>query len=309
MSLRHKWQNVRGRNWEEIRGAWLADIPSFPGVGSRPSPGLEQLATLQAISIPKISAPPTLVSDPQGIRPNVLWEAVFLFHKCAHANLAAQRLGQRGMLSWCLFNAYHAAYLGAKGLMALLGVAIPNLAGRQVVIDLFPEPAKKKAKDRKGALQTQSQFQHSLIIPVQLLEQRFLWQGFQRVLQISEANRWDQAVRQELLDLSFEEFSPPRNHFLYQAHFWPLNDLTSDADAERMNSLFGAELDSEDQGFLLRLSYSVYLLFEQLMEDLGEISGSIKQQLDGSRCRSAPSYPEISSYRAFLSQIEPRSPA
>jgi hypothetical protein len=139
MSLRAKWQNLGKRKWDEIRDAWLADIPSFASIGMRPDPGLERLAPLLAVDHPKAPIGHLRLADVAGLRTNALSEAVFLFHKCAHTHLAAQRIGQQGMQSWCLFNAYHSAYVGARGLLTLLGAPLPNLAGRQVVLDLFPD--------------------------------------------------------------------------------------------------------------------------------------------------------------------------
>ena len=141
MSLRPKWRNFVKRDWVEVRDAWLQYIPNFPGVAAKPDPGLDHLQPLLDITLPKDNG---RFADIEGLRTLALWEAVFLFHKCAHTNLAAQRIGRLGMHSWCMFNAYHSAYLGARGIMALLGVSLPALNGRQVAIDLYPEPLKRK---------------------------------------------------------------------------------------------------------------------------------------------------------------------
>src|ERR1035437_4654717 len=103
---------IPARRWDAIKGAWLKDIPEFITPGARPDPGLDHLAPLQQITLP---ADRGRSPDVDGLRRNMLAEAVFLFHKCAHTHLAAQRLGSLGMHSWAMFNAYHSAYFGAKG--------------------------------------------------------------------------------------------------------------------------------------------------------------------------------------------------
>lgn len=123
MTPERKWDKIVRRNWEQIRDAWLDHVPTFSSIGAIPDPGLEHLAALLTSNIPEIKDAPARFQDMEGMRRNALWEAVFLFHKCSHTHLAAQRLAGRGMHSWCMFNAYHSAYLGAKGIMALLGVA------------------------------------------------------------------------------------------------------------------------------------------------------------------------------------------
>jgi len=90
-------------------------------------------------------------------------------------------------------------------------------------------------------------------------------------------------IRESLLDLAYESITPPRNHFLYKAHYWPLNDLLSDTAREISVDLFGTQLDVEEEGFLLRLCFSVYRLFEQLMRDLAIYSAVIRYQIDSSR--------------------------
>jgi hypothetical protein len=303
MSQKHKWDHIRKRSWETLRDAWMAYIPDFLAPGAAPDPGLEHLTPLRETKIPDVSDLPVRVPDVDGIRRNALWEAVFLFHKCAHANLAAQRLGQQGMQSWCMFNAYHSAYLGAKGIMELLGVALPNLAGKQVAIDLFPPPEKPRKKIA-GVLQASSQFNDFLVIRLNRIDQSELWEAFQRLLRVTTADCMDKNLLKELVSIPYDRFSPPRNHFLYQAHFWPpLDDLMSDAALEGMSDLCGAELDIMDKGFLMRLSFSVYHLFEQLMSDLGRLSGVINNQIMESRFLADSELPEIGCYKTFLSQI------
>ena len=298
--IEKKWDKIRKRDWAEVRDAWIDHVPTFSSVGATPDPGLERLATLSTTTIPELRDPPIRLTDIEGIRRNALWEAVFLFHKCSHTNLAAQRLGEKGMHSWCMFNAYHSAFLGARGIMALLGVALAKLDGKQVALDLFPEPERHAKKTPAPS----RRFQDFLLIRLpDTLDQRYWWFGFQRMLRISEVKCWDVRLDKELVNVSWANITPPRNHFLYQAHYWPLQDLVTDGAVEEMRTLIGDELDTNDQGFLLRLSFLVYRLFEQLMIDLGELSPVIREQLNGSRTQVNLAQPEFDGYKLFLSQV------
>jgi hypothetical protein len=300
MSLRPKLQNFAKRSWDEIRDSWLAHVPTFPTIGARPDPGLEHLQPLLEIPLPKDHG---RFPDVVGLRSQTLWEAVFLFHKCAHTQLAAQRLGREGMHSWCLFNGYQSAYLGARGMMALLGVPLPQLKDRQVALDLYPaQEGKKNVRSRVSA-----PFQEFLIVPLPPLDQRDLWEAFQRVINMSSAACWDTGLRQELLDVAHERITPPRNRFLYRAAHWPLGDLISDVQPPDLAGFIGTELDPEDPGFLLRLPFVVYRLFEQLMSELAGHSAVIKTQLAGSRCLADREVPELGCYREFISRTAPKS--
>lgn len=304
LKWRHRWQHFPSRKWEDVRDSWVAHIPTFTVIASRPDPGLEHLLPLLEIPLDGASTA-TLHPDVAGLRTNTLWEAVFLFHKCSHTNLAGQRLALQGMHSWCLFNAYHSAYLGAKGIMALLGVAFPNLKGRQIAIDLFPEP-NKKAKKKPPKVLT---FEEFLIVPLPKIDQRRLWEGFQRLLKMCHPPCWDDRLRNEILDLKYEEITPPRNHFLYKPHYWPLEDLAVDVMSSELNALVTSALDTDNNAFLLRLSFVVYRLFEQLINDLAEYSPVIKTQAEGSRCMVNTEALELGLYRTFVSQMSSQSQA
>jgi hypothetical protein len=183
--------------------------------------------------------------------------------------------------------------------MALLGVALPNLRGRQVALDLFPEVSRQKATRPLGT----TLFEEFLIVRLHKIEQANLWQGFQRVLRMAVAPCLNAKLCEELLLASHEEFSRSRNRFLYKVPFWPLEDLTVDANSADLLGLVGTELDVDSKGFLLRLSFSVYHLFEQLIGDLGEYSATVKEQVTRSRFLSDPEGPEIAGYGDFLSRI------
>jgi hypothetical protein len=308
MSLRPKWQNFRNREWDRIKESWVAHVPRFQGIGSPPDPGLEQLVHLRSIALPDNHE---RFQDVPGLRTNALSEAVFLFHKCSHTSLAAQRIGESGMHSWSMFNAYHSAYLGAKGIMALLGVALPKINGNQVAIDLFPEPqagrrspmVRRALKQKQPRYVTSTEFNEFLIVRLAMLDQRYLWEAFQRMLTITRSTCWDMGLRQDLLALSYEAITPPRNSYLYKAHFWPLSDLTADASFADFDRLIGTYLDVATDGFLLRLCFSVYYLFDQLMRSLAEDSGVIKQQIDASRVSSCSGLAVLGSYATFEAQV------
>ena len=148
------------------------------------------------------------------------------------------------------------------------------------------------------------QFDEFLIAQLQHLDQRGLWTAFQRLLRVTRADCWDAKLRQELIQLSPEEITPPRNHFLYQAHYWPLEDLVSDAALADFIGIVGEKLDIDERGFLLRLSLSVYRLFEQLITDLGNYTEVIRDQMNAARYQSGSENPELDCYRSFLEQIE-----
>jgi hypothetical protein len=220
--------------------------------------------------------------------------------KCSHTNLAAQRLASLGMPSWCLFNAYHSAYLGAKGILAMLGVAFPALNGTQVAIDLFPEPEKKQS--RKDLEQNGPRFEDFLVMKFPKLDQRRLWQGLQRLLRVCDVSCWEGTMVDEIIGVKYEAVTPPRNHFLYKVTYWPLRDLMADEIGGDMKPMMFQSLDADTEGFLLRLSFLVHRLLERMINDLAVNSPVIKAQLDASRFTTDVNVPELDLYRSFVLQ-------
>lgn len=303
MAERPSIKNAIGpREWEMIKGSWLGHVPVFRQAGARPDPGLDDLPGLGQISAATQGR--GIFQDVPGLRANLLSEAVFLFHKCAHSHLAAQRLGSMGMQSWSMFNAYHSAYLGARGLMALLGIGLVMLdVGGQFLIDIYPQPESEKEKRRLRA--GSRKFDEFLFVRFgKQLDHHEVWEAFQRAIRVCDAACWNRDAYKELLDLAFKDISRPRNKFLYGSAFWPGDDLLLDGSADAFIALAAAGLDPSQHGFLLRLSFSVYRLFEQLIGDLAGYSGPIRDELDESRIIKAPFASDLFCYNSYLDGLE-----
>jgi hypothetical protein len=288
------------RSWELIKHSWMGSLPDF---GQRPV-ALTDLQVLQQIAK---SGTRSFFADEDGsVRRAVLAEGVFLFQKCAHTHLAAQRLGMKGMHSWAMFNAYHCAYLGARGIMALLGIALPQFESQQFIIDVFPQPTTKKERQRLVAGQWEFSTYWLVHFAGQLFKQEDVWKAFRRVLSASTVSCWSGNAYEELRLLAKKSDVPvtrPRNAFLYTPTHWPLGDLLVDATEGEFEDLFGRELDTSESGFLLRLSCEIYGLFESLLSDMAKVSGPIRLELERSRIAKNPEADDLVAYNAFLKRV------
>ncbi|HWE52752.1 MAG TPA: hypothetical protein VG273_23365 [Bryobacteraceae bacterium] len=292
------WKRFTGRSWADLKGVWIGAVPTTIEIGSKPDPGLDDLSAL--IDLTPSDWLNARCQNTSGLRPNALLEALYLFQKCSHTSLAAQRLASVGMNSWCLFNAYHSAYLGAKGILALLGVAFPVLNGTQVAVDLFPEPEKKQS--RNDLKENGRRFDDFLIMRFPKLDQRRMWQALHRLLRVCDVGCWDGTMVSEILGVRYDEVTPPRNHFLYKVTYWPLNDLMADEVGVDLGSMVRQSLDVATDGFLLRLSLLVHRLLERMVNDLAASSPVIKVQLDASRFGATGDSPELDLYRSVVLQ-------
>jgi hypothetical protein len=159
-----------------------------------------------------------------------------------------------------------------------------------------------EARKTGTQLRLSSQNHEFIVIRLPQLDQRFIWQAFLRVLRISDTDCWDMDIRKELVAIAYDKFASQRNHFLYKASFWPLDDLITDSGLPEFRALIGTKLLPGEHGFLVRLSFCVYRLFEQLMRDLSNQSEIIKAQFEASRFLVSSQGHEGDEYRIFLDQ-------
>jgi hypothetical protein len=289
--MRSRWQNIDARDWRFIRDVWVAYPLTTLNPNEIPSPGLEDLPDLRLI-VPRQQA--ELYGDVPGIRSNALAEAVFLYKKCSRSRRAAQELAISGSQSWALFNAYHSAYIGARGIMALLGFATPKINGSQAGIDFFPITDRGGSQGKRPKITSSDKFR---VFSLGKFEQRFVWEALIHLLNISTVECWNKGLVSEITDLNFEKITPPRNLFLYKANYWPLEDLVVDLIPSTLNSLVGSALEESSEGFLLRLCFTIFQLFSELIADLASTSNTVLWHMDATLplrdCDTWSPYPQF----------------
>jgi hypothetical protein len=256
-------QDLPRRNWSTVRDTWIPYLPTG-STSQKPVPGLEKLPPLLDL---EITGSVTKFGDVPGLRSNALAEAIYLYHKAAHVKASSESLSNEGLQSWSMFNAYHCAYLAAKSVLALFGISIVYLK-RQVVIDLFPEAPAPTSRKRPVGQPESSEF---AILPVTRLDQQDIWLILKRMVNVTTVPCWDQRLTKQVKKLDETKITPPRNHFLYKAIYWPLEDLIAPLtfNADRF---LGEGLDESTDGFLLTLAFAIFKLLEDLLTDLATAS-------------------------------------
>ena len=111
------------------------------------------------------------------------------------------------MHSWGMFNAYHSAFLGVRGIMALLGIGFPRFAeSGQFFIDVHPAPATNKQK--KQLIAGQYLFRDfSMIKLSNQVDHEDTWTAFIRTLNVSKVPCWEERESKELRDLAVKSIS------------------------------------------------------------------------------------------------------
>lgn len=284
-SLRSTWQHIGNRNWLEIKSNWLNWMPVFDGI-TKPDPGLDKLPSLQ--NVIGLNKQISTIPDVNGLRANVFSEAMYLYHKSTHSQLAVARLSDSGMQSWAMFNAYHSALLGAKAIMSMLGLTFPKINGVDALVDIFPisEKIKNGKSQRRESLTTSDKFSsfNCMLMPNQL-QQNQVWEALQRVLRMTNNAFTDnEDILSQLQDLPWEKITTPRNAFLYKPSHWTiLSDIDKDIISPDWEKLASPNLDISSDGFLFKLSFAVHILLSWLINDLAAVSNLIGEQKSLSR--------------------------
>jgi len=165
---------------------------------------------------------PKIISDEiSGLRAGVLAEAFFVLHKAANVMGCAQVHVARGLCSWSLSSAYHAAFFGMKAILQLLGVVVIETGDQNYLVDIWPVPERRNKKSPLGPKYP------VLIQKVQRVEHRHLWACFQRMLRVCTvpANLWPVGCIESLKDMDINGFARQRNDLHYTTTAWPFDDL------------------------------------------------------------------------------------
>lgn len=182
-------------------------------------------------------------------------------------------------------------------------MSAPRFDGQQTLLDLFPEqptPIRRKAK-----APVEDRVHHFLYLRVPMLEQRHLWQLFQRVLRVSSGPCLDKSIVDIVVNVDAEEISRKRNPYLYSPTFWPLDDLhTERADESFCLPSRGVQdeliVSLEDEAFLMELCFLITHLAFDLMKDLQESA----RQLDAEMILLQQNFPTRNrTYQRFFYDI------
>src|SRR5205814_1104943 len=86
------------------------------------------------------------------LRRAIFWEGIYLLHKATHIVGAGGIHVSEGLCSWSISSFYQASLFGIKGIIHLLGVALPDVDSGTVIVDLWPDESPQQAKSRKKGL-------------------------------------------------------------------------------------------------------------------------------------------------------------
>jgi hypothetical protein len=260
---------IRRRDWADIAGFWLNDIPIIDPPGAAPETSLGEFAVLSGLG-QGVRDQPVALLELEGFRRTALREAIFLLHRCAHVVSIAEENIMTGRLTWSISDAYHGAFFGAKAVMALLGIGFFDLDNKSVLYNLWPVSPKEEQKRKRISVAVPQEL--AFAAAANKLEHRHTWAMFSRCLRVFAVPMWPTAIVDALKNLDAKSFSRQRNILHYSNHRWIIGDLHQRLQDDNFGiRLTGIEegLEPNEEGdFSVLLGMSLLRLGRDLLSNL-----------------------------------------
>ena len=274
MAWEQKIAKITKRSWTDITDLWLAYIPPIPTPGAVPTSTLGDLPTLQTeAALINGNHPHDVLGNISGVRQNLVLEGLFNLHKAGNVLGGAGAHINKGIRTWSLSSGYHAAFFAAKSVLCWLGVTVLETNNRTVLLDVWSDDGLSKKT-------IAAQQRNIRLVGSSRVEQRHIWQLFQRMLRITKDTHliWPQKCVQELVQVDFKDFASQRNKLLYRCE-WFFDDLHKyDVTATFGNHMIGsldngvAISDPSNDGFSIALGLVVFRFASKMLRDLAQNS-------------------------------------
>ena len=145
------------------------------------------------------------------------------YSKFEHVLDCSRSLFERGSLTWALVDAYHASIIGARAILAALGICIFTIGRRTVVVDMFPEfgtvdQRRKFGKEHKGV-----DGPVRVMAPSrdQVLDQGNIWNLVRRLVSLkSFASNEEEGLQLAMVDLLDTKPWSDRHEVMYDLSAW-----------------------------------------------------------------------------------------
>jgi hypothetical protein len=220
MTWSRRAENIRKRDWADVLDQWAefgAEFDTARYLRGSLERSIESLSSADALAGNNVC----VVEFEQ--RVTFLSELVFSQVKSNHAFICAIQRIKEGNATWGVTDAYHAAMLLMRSILAAFGVFICRAYNRMVLVDAFPwlgrldeeKKFKKQHKNWKRCAAVISSVSRDFT-------QTDLYGLFQRVITISTVppEVWPEIVVQNILNTEKTHFSSSRNQLIYGSRFW-----------------------------------------------------------------------------------------
>jgi hypothetical protein len=275
--------NIKRRDWVIVREEWLAHIPRIAPPGARPALPLKQVPELSSWAAQAAGKKSIRISDGHtSLRASTFWEGTYLLHKACHVIGAAGVHAAEGISTWSLSSFYQGGLFGAKAVLYLMGIGLPEFNGKTTIVDLWPEVSatQRKLAKRIGIAPPESE----LTYLGQRLDHHSAWYAFLRLVRTARVDVWPNSYISFLRPMRVGDISDQRNAIHYRLADWLFEDLHAEQSILEFFHLKRDDdgtllLDPSSSDFSLVLAIVVLHMGVLLFESLAELSNALADEL------------------------------
>lgn len=210
-----------------------------------------------------------------GVREAVFSEALFLTHKAAHVLGAAEMSFTVGARTWSLADAYQSSLFAGKAIMSLCGVALLQVDGTTLLLDILPHGSKTNLKDQSAA--------YSAV--AERIDHKGVWTVLQRVLRQTRCSLWPADAIKKLSLTDVQDFARQRNRIHYNNSAWILDDLNQFLTAGAFGTISNwgvgtGDIDFDRDDSSVVVAYYLLRTVLLLLTDLETQTGKITPELN-----------------------------
>jgi len=283
------WEKLEGaisvRRWDATQTAWINfGIPFIDPPGSAPELTLTgflgENEFFADIALDAIANTPILVSR-GGVPEMIFREEVYWLHKSIHVLGASEAHINLGLPTWSLSAAYQSGFFAARSILAFLGIAVGEVRGVSVVVDLCRNL--HGMSPRKVAELGAFEEEISLRSPGYLFGHAHIWRLFQRLLRVVTRVPWPNGWTTFFHQLEIADLTKQRHSLHYQLGFWVMNDMHVNIYSESFRDV-GATgearelFDSKGENFSLAAAFKLFRMALSLFQSFAAVTNRLASE-------------------------------
>jgi hypothetical protein len=267
------------RDWADISGNWLNNIPTVTPPGSRPPSVIEEFIGFDQVARNLDSHNREQRLEIPAFRELVFHEALYLLHKASHVIGCSETDADTGAHTWSLSQAYQGAYFAAKSICQLLGGFLQEYKRHGIVVDIWPGISSANAS-RAGLLTDNT---------ISLWYYKFgsghlqMWQLFQHLLRTTKVTRWPTEYIAVMASLEPSDFAKQRNVIHYDGGRWIFDDLfefTPNTSYGLISNKFvNGFVYDERSDFTFILAQAIFRMGLMLLDDLKAMTHKLEPEV------------------------------
>lgn len=219
-----KIDKLTGKNWQELRFAWLDLIPEVAGPGRKPTELLSRNEMIRQQSAFAGQTGDHRFVPEFNLAGQLFHESVYTLHTATRVSCAATQQALDGLPTWSISTAYQGSLLALRSLLGFCGIAYLEMSNCYYLMDVLPSD--RRSRRRRPRRIHRSLSNEVQLIKIQQMHHTHWWLMFRRMLRTSFDlfSQWRYPFDHALAQCNPSIVSKHRNRLHYRG-IWFFDDL------------------------------------------------------------------------------------